>query len=201
MYIAKSTLLAIVALTGLVAAQTPGCLLSVVGDQPNPADLKTICGDAASKVQSAIKSECGDGSANALQVFSSTCSSAGFHVAEVTSTASVVSSTGTATSKPTGSTSATATGSASGSGATGSSSGSGSGSGSGASSTATSTGSSASASAFHGAAPSNQAGSAAAFAAAVFVGFASLLLSIFGSYQCQSGQRNRCCSDGAVGAA
>ncbi|KAL1968780.1 hypothetical protein VTN77DRAFT_1141 [Rasamsonia byssochlamydoides] len=160
MYIAKSTLLlSFVALCRFVVAdQTPACLLTVVGNQPNPADLSAICGSAASQVESSIKSECGNNTQTALQVFSSTCSAAGYKVVDATVTTSDASSS-TATSKPTGSTSATAT---SGSVATGSA-------------TASSTGGSATASTVHGAAPSNHAGSAAAFAAAVFVGVASLL--------------------------
>ncbi|KAL2013896.1 hypothetical protein VTN00DRAFT_1421 [Thermoascus crustaceus] len=172
MHFTKSTfVLSLLALCHIaVAAEPPACLLSALGTtQPNPADLKAVCVTNATKTTDKITSDCGDDTQAALKYFSDTCSSAGYKVDVPTSkshgtlTTDSASATG---SSPSGFVTATATGSAS----TGSSDSSSTSTGSSSSSAA-----SASPSAFEGAASPNRVGSAAAFAAAVFVGVAAVL--------------------------
>ncbi|MCJ1361587.1 hypothetical protein MMC16_000687 [Acarospora aff. strigata] len=118
MFAAKSTLffaLFAVSTRLAVAAVPPACLLAAVNTQPNPADLNTICGSDASKVQGQISKLCGSNTDAAMSAFSSTCSAAG---KTVSSMASSTSSTGSSSASATsGSSSATTTpASASGSG-------------------------------------------------------------------------------------
>ena len=78
----------------LVVASPPACLLAAVryylehetkkrmlsvnySTETNPADLSTICGADASKVESQITSLCGSNANAALQAFASSCSAAG----------------------------------------------------------------------------------------------------------------------------
>jgi len=77
----KSTLiLSLLALSASVLATPPGCLLAAVNTEPNPADLKTVCGSDAKKVQAAIQSMCGSNASIAQSAFAATCSSAGITV-------------------------------------------------------------------------------------------------------------------------
>lgn len=57
---------------------TDGYLCS--SSQPNPADLKTICGKNAGQVQDSISEKCSDDKQAALKYFSNTCSSNGHKV-------------------------------------------------------------------------------------------------------------------------
>ncbi|KAF7589658.1 hypothetical protein BBP40_003992 [Aspergillus hancockii] len=176
------------------AASTKACLLSAVGQQPNPADLKAVCVTNGEKVQSKIASLCGDDKQEALKQFADTCSSAG-HKVVVTATSSGASSTGTSTtsskSGSSGFVTATATstsgshsGSSSSSGpgpsstaGSGSGSGSGSGAGSGLGSGVSPSSTSSNSVPLHtaNAGSSDKHIPAAAFAAVVFVGFAATL--------------------------
>ncbi|EYE97869.1 putative GPI anchored cell wall protein [Aspergillus ruber CBS 135680] len=146
-----------------VAAQPPACLLAVVGDEPNPADLKTICVKNGDKIQKLISKKCDDDKKDALSHFSDTCSSNGYKV-DVSTSTTVSGSTTTATSgsqsTKTGFTTATAT-----SGSSSSST----------SSSSDSASSSASADTTVSAGASDRHVSAAAFAAVVFVGFAATM--------------------------
>lgn len=165
-----------------VGALPPACLLDVVGGQPSPSDLNTICGSNASKIQSQISSTCKGNAQAALSAFSSTCSSAGHEIVTHSSTTSgaETSTTGTHGTSTSGPTSATPAISGSivpaSSGfvvavATPSPSGYPSG-------IPTATPSQTPSSAFplsNGAASPNKQMSAAAFAAVVFVGFAATL--------------------------
>jgi hypothetical protein len=174
MFINQSTLfLSFLALRVVVAQSTPWCLLSAIGTQPDPADLGAICGADSSDVVSIIKSTCTDGDSQAaLSAYSSTCSAAG-----QLSTSSAVSPSGTpgfvtttpgAGPSPTPGSTGSGSGSNSGSGAYSSP---GSKSGSGPVPTTApprplSTG---------GAVSSIDAGSAAVFAGALFVGLVAML--------------------------
>ncbi|CAG8891131.1 unnamed protein product [Penicillium egyptiacum] len=88
---------AIVALANVVTAvQTPACVLKVIGNQPNPADSKAICGSNASKVQSDISKNCADSEAS-LKFFANNCGQLGHKVETDFSTATRTSETSTAT--------------------------------------------------------------------------------------------------------
>ncbi|KAJ5673968.1 Period circadian protein [Penicillium macrosclerotiorum] len=135
----KSTLaLAFVALANIVSAgQTPACLLSVIGDSSNPADLSTLCGSDAKKLESQISNKCGDKSQSALKFFANTCNSNGHNV-DISSISNSTAS-GTATASSSGFVTATSGAQATGSGTStsGAASGSASGSSSGGAPTAT----------------------------------------------------------------
>ncbi|GLI76947.1 hypothetical protein PoHVEF18_005229 [Penicillium ochrochloron] len=162
MFFNKSILaVAFVALANLVSAgQTPACLLSVVGNSDNPADLTSLCGSDMKKIESQIADKCGDKTQSALKFYANTCNAAG-HQVDISSV----------TASSSGFVTATAT--------------SGSATGTGASATGTSTGSrtgGASSSASGSAAPTATKNAAvglqfqgSALAAAVFVGAAALL--------------------------
>ncbi|KAJ6179288.1 hypothetical protein N7519_009749 [Penicillium mononematosum] len=89
--------IAIVALANVViAVQTPACVLKVIGQQPNPADSKAICGSNASKIQSTISKNCADSEAS-LKFFANNCAQLGHKVETNVSTATGASETSTAT--------------------------------------------------------------------------------------------------------
>ncbi|KAJ5787275.1 hypothetical protein N7457_002265 [Penicillium paradoxum] len=178
---------AILALANVVTAttQTPACVLKIIGDQPNPADSKTICGSSASKIQSEISKSCPNSDAS-LKFFASNCAQLGHKVAASTTTAATGTATGTATATATGTSgSSTATGfvtavSSGSSTATGSSASatgtSSSASGSAGSSTGSSTsGAASSPTSTFNAASSDRQFSATTFVAAFFIGAAALL--------------------------
>ncbi|KAJ5095293.1 Period circadian protein [Penicillium argentinense] len=158
MFFKKSTLaLAFVALASFVSAdQTPACLLSVIGDTANPADLATLCGDDSKKVQSNISDKCGDKADKALKFYANTCKENGHTVELSTSSSNTTSSSSSATA--TSGSQTTSTGSSS----------------SGDSSSGSST-SSAPQTTYTDAAPLNYQFSVTAIGAAVFVGAAALL--------------------------
>ncbi|KAE8351424.1 hypothetical protein BDV28DRAFT_137087 [Aspergillus coremiiformis] len=99
MLFAKSALvLSFLALGNIAAAaSTKACLLSAVGQEPHPGDLKAVCITDGEKVQSRIASLCGDDKQAALKQFADICSSAGHKTAGNTLTSSGASSTGTST--------------------------------------------------------------------------------------------------------
>ncbi|PLB54387.1 hypothetical protein P170DRAFT_432024 [Aspergillus steynii IBT 23096] len=177
MLFAKSAfLLSLFALGNIAAAaDSSACLLSALGPEKRPGDLKAVCVD---RVRKNIEDACSDDEKeDALKQFADTCSSAGHKVVINSSTSSADSSTGTSTggSKSTQS-ATTGTGFATASATSTSSSGSGSGSGS--SSNAESSPSSTSEETplqTNSAGSSDKHVSAAAFAAVVFVGFAATL--------------------------
>jgi hypothetical protein len=82
MFFSKSTfVLSFLALGNIVAAaQTPACLLSVVGAEKNPADLKAVCVTNGDDVQKKIADTCGDSEQAALTWFADTCDAAGYKV-------------------------------------------------------------------------------------------------------------------------
>ncbi|CEJ62017.1 hypothetical protein PMG11_10532 [Penicillium brasilianum] len=163
MFFNKSTLaLAFVALATLVSGQTPACLLSVIGNSANPADLTTLCGSDMKNIESQISDKCGDKTQSALKFYANVCNAAG-HKVDISSVTSNSTSSGFVTATAT---SGSATGTA------------------GASATGTSTGArtSGSTSASGASAPTATTNAAAgiqfqgtALAAAVFVGAAALL--------------------------
>ncbi|RHZ54100.1 putative GPI anchored cell wall protein [Aspergillus thermomutatus] len=165
MFFSKSAfVLSFLALGNIVAAaQPPACLLSVVGAEKNPADLKAVCITNGDDVQKNIADTCGDSEQAALKWFADTCDAAGYNVVIKSPTTSGSSATGTSTkgstSTNTGFITATATGSSS----------------SGSSKSGTSSSSAASASQTVSAGSSDRQVSAAAFAAVVFFGFAASL--------------------------
>ncbi|KAJ5875662.1 Period circadian protein [Penicillium subrubescens] len=82
MFFNKSILaVAFVALANLVSAgQTPACLLSVIGNSDNPADLTSLCGSDMKKIESQIADKCGDKTQSALKFYANTCNAAGHQV-------------------------------------------------------------------------------------------------------------------------
>lgn len=164
MFFSKSTfVLSFLALGNIVAAaQTPACLLSVVGAEKNPADLKAVCVTNGDDVQKKIANTCGDSEQAALSWFADTCDAAGYKVDIKSSTTTSESATGTSTkgsASNTGFVTATATGSSS----------------SGENKSGTSSSSATSTSQTVSAGSSDRQVSAAAFAAVVFFGFAATL--------------------------
>ncbi|KAJ5745433.1 Period circadian protein [Penicillium odoratum] len=163
----KSTIaLAFVALASIVAASTPACIISVMGDTANPDDLKTICGSKT--IQSTIESKCGNNAQAGLKFFCNTCKSAGYTVVTSSNTAGTATATG-ATGTATGFATAVSTSGSKTTGASTSGSGSASASGS----------ASGSASAFPSPSTAGAAGgqhlSSTAFVAAMFFGAAAIL--------------------------
>ncbi|KAF3401558.1 hypothetical protein F1880_010053 [Penicillium rolfsii] len=110
---------AFVALANLVSAgQTPACLLSVIGNSDNPADLTSLCGSDMKNIESQIQDKCGDKTQSALKFYANTCNAAGHKVDISTVTASssgFVTATATSGSATGTAASASATGTASGS--------------------------------------------------------------------------------------
>lgn len=77
----KPTLL-LTALLTLVSATPPACLLAALNEQPNPSDLKAVCGNLESSVAGNITDKCsGDAIKGAISAYEATClSSAGVTV-------------------------------------------------------------------------------------------------------------------------
>ncbi|KAJ9196987.1 hypothetical protein DTO166G4_2584 [Paecilomyces variotii] len=177
MFASKSTLFfSFLALCNFVAAETPGCLLSAVGNQSDPSDLASLCGPQSGKLQTLITKKCDDTAQVAMQAYSSICSSAGHKVVITSSKAESTTESKTASASGTGAASTgfvTKTSSATATGSSTSQSGSSSTSSSSTSSGTSSSGSSSPVAS--GAASASEVGSAASFAAAVFLGFAAML--------------------------
>ncbi|KAK1138655.1 hypothetical protein N8T08_002121 [Aspergillus melleus] len=160
MLFAKSAfLVSLFALSNIaIAADSSACLLSALGSEKSPGDLKAVCVD---RVQKKIADACsGDDKEDALKQFADTCSSAGHKVVINSSSSSADSSTGTATGTSTGSSKSTKTATT--------------GTGSNAESSPSST-SEETPLQTNSAGSSDKHVSAAAFAAVVFVGFAATL--------------------------
>ncbi|KAI2468310.1 hypothetical protein F4781DRAFT_399085 [Annulohypoxylon bovei var. microspora] len=108
---------AVMASVQVRAAMPPACLLSALGVQANPTDMKAVCGDLQDAVQGNLTNACHtDVLPAAYKVYSSKCLAEGVTVAALpTSTSSGQSSTGSASATGSGvaSASATATGSSS----------------------------------------------------------------------------------------
>jgi len=77
-------LLSVFTFSSSILATPPACLLAAVNTEPNPANLDTVCGSDAQKVQQAIFSKCGSNNDVAQSDFVATCSSAGKSVASFT---------------------------------------------------------------------------------------------------------------------
>ncbi|KAL1639634.1 hypothetical protein SLS58_007693 [Diplodia intermedia] len=131
MFSAKLLAFLVVALLGFVnmaaAATPPACLISVIGSQPNPNDVATIC--KKDSVASDIGSSCGSEKADAMSAYASVCKEAGVTV----STSASASASASATKSGSASASASATGSVTTPGSSNSTPGAASGSGSGSS--------------------------------------------------------------------
>ncbi|KAJ5542118.1 hypothetical protein N7461_008121 [Penicillium sp. DV-2018c] len=163
-------------------AQTPACVLKIIGNQPNPADAKTICGSSAEEIQSDISKACPE-SETSLKFFVSNCAQLGHEIApssvmtptatggSATATGFVTTASGSAT-KTGGGAGATGTGGAGG-GAGGATETSGAGAGAGGS--ATESGGAAEATSTFNAASSDRQFSATSLVAAIFLGAAALL--------------------------
>lgn len=81
MFSAKFFVLFFVALLGFVnvaAATPPACLLAVIGQQPDPSDIKTICNKK--DVASDISSTCDAQKSAAMSAYASVCKEAGVTV-------------------------------------------------------------------------------------------------------------------------
>ncbi|EEH37400.1 hypothetical protein PAAG_07681 [Paracoccidioides lutzii Pb01] len=156
MLAAKSIfVVALLALFNIVFAIPPGCLISAVNTQKDPADLKSVC--ANKNVQKEILRLCPDNKVKeALNSFSTSCAEAGHKVSLIDTS-----------SKPTGSQSTSAP-----TGATGSGSGSGGPDGKGSSTTSGGSGASPTGS---GAGYVHKVDSMAVTAIVAFVGFVSAL--------------------------
>ncbi|KAE8147119.1 hypothetical protein BDV25DRAFT_161023 [Aspergillus avenaceus] len=171
MFTKSAIVMSFLALGNIAAAtSTKACLISAVGQEKNPADLKAICVTNVERVQNRIEDECGDDTKVAMKQFADTCESSGHKVVVNTSTSANSSSTaatGVSKSSSAGFVTATSTPGSSSAAGTGAKPTSGSGSGSGSSTSAsvplqtTNAGS------------SDKHIPAAAFAAVVFVGFAA----------------------------
>ncbi|KAM3074647.1 hypothetical protein ACMFMG_008075 [Clarireedia jacksonii] len=132
----------------LVSATPPACLLAAINEQPEPSDLKAICGTLESSVAGNITEKCsGNAYSGAVSAYEATCLSSAGVTVSITSSASSSSKTGSssATTTASGSAGAKTSGSAH---ATGSAASSGSASGN---SSASATGSSIAAGATNGA--------------------------------------------------
>jgi len=111
MYPSNFVFVAITALASFIAATPPACLLAAVQEQPNPADLKALCGTLEPQMASNITASCsGSVLASAIADYSSTCLAQGVTVSITTSAPS---GSQTGSSAPTA-TAATTTGSGSG---------------------------------------------------------------------------------------
>ncbi|KAL0262927.1 hypothetical protein SLS55_001901 [Diplodia seriata] len=129
MFSAKLLTFLVVALLGFVniaaAATPPACLISVIGSQPNPNDVATIC--KKDSVASDIGSSCGSEKADAMSAYASVCKEAGVTVSTSASASASATKSGSASA------SASATGSVTTPGSSNSTPGAASGSGSGSS--------------------------------------------------------------------
>ncbi|KKY16622.1 putative gpi anchored cell wall [Diplodia seriata] len=136
MFSAKLLAFLVVALLGFVniaaAATPPACLISVIGSQPNPNDVATIC--KKDSVASDIGSSCGSEKADAMSAYASVCKEAGVTVSTSASASASATKSGSASASASATGSVTTPGSSS--STPGAASGSGSGS-SGASATST----------------------------------------------------------------
>ncbi|KAI0598740.1 hypothetical protein F4775DRAFT_554180 [Biscogniauxia sp. FL1348] len=100
-------LAAVLAAVPLATATPPACLLSALGLQGNPSDIKAVCGDLQSAVRGNLTNACSDDMLpTAYEVYSSKCLAAGVTVSSL-STSSTASAT--ASSSGVASNSATAT--------------------------------------------------------------------------------------------
>ncbi|PLN78561.1 hypothetical protein BDW42DRAFT_195774 [Aspergillus taichungensis] len=163
MIFAKSAfLVSFLALSNVVVASGPSaCLLSAVGQQENPADMKAMCVTNTKRVQKEIADSCGKDKEDALKEYVETCADNDYKVEIASKSSDSASKTGGSHSSDS---SASATG--------GSSSSDESSSGS---STSSSSSASASPSDSVSAGSSDRHVSAAAFAAVVFLGFAATM--------------------------
>jgi len=114
-------LTAIVALVRVAAATPPACLIAAMGAQPNPADLKALCGTLEPQVVGNITEKCSGSAQAAFSVYSATClasesvtitmTSSSSSSSQTGSVSATTTATGSGSSKPTagGSTSASKT--------------------------------------------------------------------------------------------
>lgn len=68
--------LALLGLVNFTVATPPACLLDVMGGQPDPSDLKTICNDKS--IASDIADTCDSNKTAALSAYASACKEAGY---------------------------------------------------------------------------------------------------------------------------
>lgn len=101
MFNSKQALLAsVVLLVRLTAATSPGCLLGAVNTQPQPGDLKSICGPKAHEVQEHIKEKCSDFVRDAaMEAFAKSCLNAGFELSPMDHSSSSVSASASASAE------------------------------------------------------------------------------------------------------
>jgi len=97
---ASSVFAAFVAIIGFAVAGPPACILAALGQQPNPADIKAVCGTLQSNMLSNITEVCsGDALGGAYDVYSSTCLGSGVTVSALpTPTGQTATGTAKATS-------------------------------------------------------------------------------------------------------
>jgi len=101
--------MAIVALARVAIATPPSCLLAALGAQPNPADLKSLCGTLVPQMEGNITNLCSGSASSAMSVYSSTCLAQGVTIS-VTSSVSSSSMNGSLSTLATISASSTGTG-------------------------------------------------------------------------------------------
>lgn len=96
-----------VALLGLavksVVATPPACLLAAINQQPNAADLDSLCGSKSGEVQAAMAKVCGKDIEAALKAYDATCKTAGKTVSMTSSASSTSSSSSSDSSTGSGS--------------------------------------------------------------------------------------------------
>ncbi|KAB2575098.1 putative gpi anchored cell wall protein [Lasiodiplodia theobromae] len=121
MFSAKLLVCFFVALLGFVnfaaAATPPACLIAIIGEEPNPNDVATIC--KKDSIVSDISSNCGSEKSDAMTAYASVCKEAGVTVS--TSVSASATKTGTSSASATGSASATSGSSSTASASSGSS--------------------------------------------------------------------------------
>ncbi|KAI0900748.1 hypothetical protein F4806DRAFT_449795 [Annulohypoxylon nitens] len=107
---------AVMASVQVQAAMPPACLLSALGVQDNPTDMKAVCGDLQDAMQGNLTEACHTNVlSDAYKVYSSKCLAEGVTVAALPTSTSSGSASASATGSGVASASASATGSSSGS--------------------------------------------------------------------------------------
>ncbi|KAI1506632.1 hypothetical protein F5X99DRAFT_11443 [Biscogniauxia marginata] len=93
MRVSAGVLAAVLASVPLAVATPPACLLSALGLQGNPSDIKAVCGDLQTAVRGNLTNACNDDILpTAYEVYSSKCLAAGVTVSAL-STSSTASAT------------------------------------------------------------------------------------------------------------
>ena len=74
--IKSAVLFALFSFAANVIATPPACLLAAVNGNDDPSDLKSLCGDGAKDIQSALAQGCGSNADSAQKAFIASCKEA-----------------------------------------------------------------------------------------------------------------------------